>query len=1188
MYLIKIDTLFETVRRLEQSNQQLWQRFSGLSNDITDQKLNEIGTQPKFETPALATQHITDAWKQSALSQVNSQMSYLHSFDPGEKTQFPLKFPCARTACNSRLSAGPFATKISKLEHTHPTTYQFSPTFLEPVKADETVGTDHGPRGISKYTQMREGVNGIYPINTSPAPVEKESVALMPLVEGPGSISEDTVSPLPTCRQGLRSVSVGTTTRFDSPNNNYLQSGKIKDTYDYSKDGELTSVMPRPRMQNLVMRMMQESEARGAAGGNPQSQHQQQDSTLLMVHSDNDPFTNYPGMGKFPPKYVRRQLWTMDTVGTSSSASSSSSMGTPCIPYNNGGSKTAGGMRGARNSIPVPCNVSASTITGNPQKVAVKMEVGQARSMILMVLEELVNTESSYLHILSQFLILRDEIFAPNWRIDRQKFIRLFPAAVDDLCNLHRESFDAMKCAFDRTAEEMRHSEDTWGEDLQLPHQIHHRYSQYYIQRHRHPRGRLGMLSGGDDEASDDINSSLTTPFSVLLEMIEGKRPLACYSHSRSASTTATAAATLYYRRAPLWSTAPFFKLYARYLSEFSGAIQMLNKMRSGPTSLRKHLKQLQSHPACEFNDITTYLLAPVQRLPRYLLLVRKMIQYTEKIERFQNIPPTKRPRPRAGLRCSTTPLQPATTTPGFPSLDLLKKAEEALHGMLLELDEMIGGDAMDLKVEARDITSGGGEEEYDFGPGGGSGGSSGFIKANSVYSNNCSDSVDVNSNTTTFDNVSTEDEKDSKRRRAQSVVDPTRRKMRSSSTSFSGCSGGGSGGFWSRLKRLRLAFTSSQQKKTFLKASVNGAEAHNCGNTTAPKSAQESGAETLRRRFTRLPQSQGAAKRPKSLHRTTSSMERSNTSKVETWRRASSARPHNQTAPGKSTTPHNPQRSTQEQKHHSDKFDKRRGNRKGLPTRKAPRATEISKPMLFSFLHGEGRSNVPSVKSGKRGIKHTNKSDHRSSIGNTPIGAVTSTAKPSTTKTDSDSGVHTQTEEERRRRRPQPYHQAPLYREQPVFSTGRSRWIGRPGHTPFATTTTTSRQSRSKWQQQQQVPRHQSQMKPLRSSDSDAGGQAEQEASRSASPTLSSTSSITSSASSATAAESASALAPTVSTSYSLSNVDPHLQPSRPVVGVISEAIRKMRAPTPAPSPPSAMMETLVQEENQAKVEVQ
>ncbi|VDM30724.1 unnamed protein product [Hydatigera taeniaeformis] len=981
---------------------------------------------------------------------------------------------------------------------------------LKKIRSDEAGATGHCPRGISKYTQIREHVDGVYPLNTSPTPVEKESVALMPLVEGPGSIS-DTASPLPTCRQGQRSVSVGTITRFDSPNNDFIQSGITKNTCDYVKQNdELTSVMPRPRVHNLMMRMMHESEPCDTDGGKSQSQRQQQTSTLSRIHSDTDPFDNYSCMGKFPPKYVRRQLWTVQTGGTSSSASSSSSVGNPCIPYNKGSSNAASGVRGTRNPVSGHGNVASSNTAGNPQTLAVRIEVGQARSMILMVLEELVNTESSYLHILSQFLVLRDEIFAPNWRIDRQKFIRLFPAAVDDLCNLHRESFDAMKLAFERTTKGVRHSEDTWSEDLLLS---------PYFQPHQYPRCKQGIFSGGDNEVTDDIGCFYTTPFSVLLEMIEGKRPLSCYSHSRSASSTATAAATLYYRSAPLWSTAPFFKLYARYLSEFSGAIQMLNKMRAGPTSLRKHLKQLQSHPACEFNDITTYLLAPVQRLPRYLLLVRKMIQYTEKIERLQNIPPIIRPRPRVGLRRSATPAQAIASTPGFPRLESLKRAEEALHGMLLELDEMIGGDVIDLKVETRDTTSGGGEEEYDFGTGGGSGGSSGFNKANSVYSNNCSDSVDVNSTTTAFDLVSTGDGADIKHRRAQSVVNPSRRKMRSSSAGFGGCGGGGGGGgFWSRLRRLRLTFTSIQQKKTAAKANANRAEVCGSENIVPPKFTSDSGAEILRKHF-------------------------------------------------------------------------RKVNRKDPPTRRtpqAPRTKEAIMPMPSTFLHGGGRSSTQSAKSGMPGGRHTNKSDYRRSAGNTPIGTIMSTVKLSIAKSDSDSGVHTQTEEEQRRRRHQSSRQVPLCREQPVFSTGRSRWVGRPGHTPFATTISTQQ---SHHMRQQGVLGHQSSTKVRRSSDNGYRREVEDKdgnASRSVSPTISSTSSITSSASSTTAAESASALAPTASTSYSLSNVDSHLQPTRPVVGVISEAMKKIGAFTPPPSPPSVTLEAMVQEENRTKVEVQ
>lgn len=138
-------------------------------------------------------------------------------------------------------------------------------------------------------------------------------------------------------------------------------------------------------------------------------------------------------------------------------------------------------------------------------------------------------------------------------------------------------------------------------------------------------------------------------------------------------------------------------------------------------------------HPACEFNDITTYLLAPVQRLPRYLLLVKKMIHYTQKIETAVSpvataAVSTKRHRPKVGLRnaaaafCQQQSTVNLLTVPGFPSFKILKKAESALHAMLLELDEMVGSEMVDLKSGARSL------------------------KVTPSYSNNCSDSVDGNS----------------------------------------------------------------------------------------------------------------------------------------------------------------------------------------------------------------------------------------------------------------------------------------------------------------------------------------------------------------------------------------------------------------------------------------------------------
>lgn len=326
-------------------------------------------------------------------------------------------------------------------------------------------------------------------------------------------------------------------------------------------------------------------------------------------------------------------------------------------------------------------------------------------------------------------------------------FRRLFPAAVDDLCNLHRESFEAMKQAFDRTTKESRqHNEVNLTEELlDRPHQrtssLYTHQPHSYHRVHRIYRRHITQKAVRDNEAGDADSpgdSGKATPFTVLLEMIEGRRPLECYANFQSNSISSPNHSS---SNASAWSTTLFFKLYSRYLSEFSGAMQMLNKMKTGPASLRKHLKQLQSHPACEFNDISTYLLSPVQRLPRYLLLVRKMIQYSEKIDRFLR---KKHTRTIGSPRCTTSAKQgPLKFLEGLPRVSELKKAEEALHTMLLELNEMIDGNVVNLKLVSKTLSGGV---------------SSGAINELSVAcSNNCSDNGGVKNTSNTLVGSTTE-----------------------------------------------------------------------------------------------------------------------------------------------------------------------------------------------------------------------------------------------------------------------------------------------------------------------------------------------------------------------------------------------------------------------------------------------
>ena len=56
------------------------------------------------------------------------------------------------------------------------------------------------------------------------------------------------------------------------------------------KNGDQASLLPRTKMQNLMLRMMQESEALEAASSNPQ-----RTCVHAKVHSDPDPLARYPG-----------------------------------------------------------------------------------------------------------------------------------------------------------------------------------------------------------------------------------------------------------------------------------------------------------------------------------------------------------------------------------------------------------------------------------------------------------------------------------------------------------------------------------------------------------------------------------------------------------------------------------------------------------------------------------------------------------------------------------------------------------------------------------------------------------------------------------------------------------------------------------------------------------------------------
>ena len=66
-----------------------------------------------------------------------------------------------------------------------------------------------------------------------------------------------------------------------------------------------------------------------------------------------------------------------------------------------------------------------------------------------------------------------------------------------------------------------------------------------------------------------------------------------------------------------------FVNIYSAYLNEFKVAVKTLAKYEQSSSQFRELLSMCQHSPFCEGLSLASYLLTPVQRLPRYELLLK-------------------------------------------------------------------------------------------------------------------------------------------------------------------------------------------------------------------------------------------------------------------------------------------------------------------------------------------------------------------------------------------------------------------------------------------------------------------------------------------------------------------------------------------------------------------------------------
>jgi len=79
---------------------------------------------------------------------------------------------------------------------------------------------------------------------------------------------------------------------------------------------------------------------------------------------------------------------------------------------------------------------------------------------------------------------------------------------------------------------------------------------------------------------------------------------------------------------AVLQKYADYLKMYTKYVSEYQTAMATMSRLSKNPAFI-KFIKKQSEQPAAEGLDITSYMIMPVQRVPRYLLLLRELQKYT-------------------------------------------------------------------------------------------------------------------------------------------------------------------------------------------------------------------------------------------------------------------------------------------------------------------------------------------------------------------------------------------------------------------------------------------------------------------------------------------------------------------------------------------------------------------------------
>ncbi|KAL6044748.1 RhoGEF domain containing protein [Balamuthia mandrillaris] len=124
----------------------------------------------------------------------------------------------------------------------------------------------------------------------------------------------------------------------------------------------------------------------------------------------------------------------------------------------------------------------------------------------------------------------------------------------------------------------------------------------------------------------------------------------------------------------------PYLKCYAQYCNYYDKAVDTLHRVKASYPTFANFLKMCNKYPECKGKSLANFLVMPVQRIPRYTLLLQDLLKHTETTHKdYDNL-------------CSALQKMEEVTNHLDESLSIART-----HHILLKLQNIFGPECMDL-----------------------------------------------------------------------------------------------------------------------------------------------------------------------------------------------------------------------------------------------------------------------------------------------------------------------------------------------------------------------------------------------------------------------------------------------------------------------------------------------------------